>query len=187
MNGSSFINSMTLGLAGQGSILGSSINSILANNANEINDSTNLLFNYLYNEEVDYFDGEVIIQVSANSNQNVKLNLSHYSRFARCRVGSVNITSNMNANSAISSFDNGIKTLSTERSKLGAIQNQLEHAYEMTMNTSENLRAAESIIRDTDMAKEMMEFTKSNILMQAAQSMLLQANQQPQGVLQLLA
>ncbi|NME05070.1 flagellin Hag [Psychrobacillus sp. BL-248-WT-3] len=82
--------------------------------------------------------------------------------------------------------DTAIKTVSAARSKLGANQNRLEHTINNLNNASENLTAAESRIRDVDMAKEMMEFTKNNILTQAAQSMLAQANQQPQGVLQLL-
>lgn len=70
--------------------------------------------------------------------------------------------------------------------KLGAYQNRLEHTINNLEAASENLTAAESRIREADMAKEMMEFTKNNILTQAAQAMLAQANQQPQGVLQLL-
>ena len=71
-------------------------------------------------------------------------------------------------------------------SNLGAVQNRLEHTINNLGTSSENLTAAESRIRDVDMAKEMMEFTKNNIFTQAAQAMLAQANQQPQGVLQLL-
>ncbi|MNJ02115.1 putative flagellin YvzB [compost metagenome] len=69
---------------------------------------------------------------------------------------------------------------------MGAVQNRLEHTINNLQTASENLTAAESRIRDVDMAKEMMDFTKNNILSQAAQAMLAQANQQPQGVLQLL-
>lgn len=87
---------------------------------------------------------------------------------------------------SITLVDKAINSISYERSKLGAIQNRLEHAYESIMNISENLTATESRIRDTDMAKEMMNYTKQNILLQEAQGMLAQANQQPQGVLQLL-
>ena len=76
--------------------------------------------------------------------------------------------------------------VSAERSRLGAIQNRLEHTIRNLDNSAENLTASESRIRDVDMAKEMMAFTKNNILQQAAQAMLAQANQQPQGVLQLL-
>ena len=79
-----------------------------------------------------------------------------------------------------------IDTVSTARSTLGALQNRLEHTVKNIDTTAENLQAAESRIRDVDMAKEMMEFTKNNILQQAATAMLAQANQAPQGVLQLL-
>ncbi|MFD4816398.1 flagellin Hag [Peribacillus butanolivorans] len=82
--------------------------------------------------------------------------------------------------------DAAIKTVSAARSKLGANQNRLEHTINNLSNASENLTAAESRVRDVDMAKEMMEQTKNSILSQAAQAMLAQANQQPQGVLQLL-
>jgi flagellin len=90
------------------------------------------------------------------------------------------------ASAAITTIQTAIETVSAERSKLGAMQNRLEHTIKNLDNTSENLQAAESRIRDVDMAKEMMEFIKNNILQQAAQAMLAQANQAPQGVLQLL-
>jgi flagellin len=90
------------------------------------------------------------------------------------------------ASDAITVFDNAINTVSQERAKLGAVQNRLEYTINNLDTSAENLQASESRIRDVDMAKEMMEFTKNNILMQAAQAMLAQANQQPQGVLQLL-
>lgn len=90
------------------------------------------------------------------------------------------------ATAAIKVIDAAIAIVSSERSKLGAFQNRLEHTINNLGASSENLTAAESRIRDVDMAKEMMEFTKNNILSQAAQAMLAQANQQPQGVLQLL-
>lgn len=82
--------------------------------------------------------------------------------------------------------DDAIKQVSDQRGKLGAVQNRLEHTINNLGTSAENLTAAESRIRDVDMAKEMMEFTKNNILSQASQAMLAQANQQPQGVLQLL-
>lgn len=90
------------------------------------------------------------------------------------------------ATSAITVIDNAIKLVSEERSRMGAYQNRLEYTTNNLNTTSENLDAAESRIRDTDMAKEMMSYTKFNILNQAAQSMLAQANQSPQQVLQLL-
>lgn len=83
-------------------------------------------------------------------------------------------------------IQDAINTVSQNRSNLGAVQNRLEHTINNLGTTSENLQAAESRIRDVDMAKEMMTMTKNNILTQAAQAMLAQANQQPQGVLQLL-
>ena len=79
-----------------------------------------------------------------------------------------------------------ITEVNTTRAAYGALQNQLEHASNNMATTKENLQAAESRVRDVDMAEEMMEYTKNNILLQAAQSMLAQANAQPQGVLQLL-
>ncbi len=101
-------------------------------------------------------------------------------------VKGVNLETQAGADKAITDIDAAIKKISDTRSNLGAVQNRLEHTINNLGATSENLTAAESRIRDTDMAAEMMEFTKNNILMQAAQSMLAQANQQPQGVLQLL-
>ncbi len=101
-------------------------------------------------------------------------------------VGGLDISKQDDANDAINKIDEAIKTVSTQRAELGAVQNRLEHTVNNLTTTEENLTAAESQIRDTDMAKEMIKYTKSNILQQASQSMLAQANQQPQGVLQLL-
>ncbi|GAA0746517.1 flagellin [Clostridium oceanicum] len=98
----------------------------------------------------------------------------------------LDVTSHKNATNAIDVLNTAINTVSTERSKLGAYQNRLEHTINNLGTSSENLQAAESRIRDVDMASEMMTFSKNNILQQAAQAMLAQANQQPQGVLQLL-
>ncbi|MGN7312456.1 flagellin Hag [Alkalicoccobacillus gibsonii] len=96
------------------------------------------------------------------------------------------LTSQDTADAAITTIQAAIDQVSAERSKLGANQNRLEHTISNLDNSSENLQAAESRIRDVDMAKEIMEFTKNNILSQASQSMLAQANQAPQQVLQLL-
>ena len=98
----------------------------------------------------------------------------------------LNIGSAKAAGAAVTVINNAINTVSTERAKLGAYQNRLEHTIANLNTASENLSASESRIRDVDMAKEMMAFSKNNILSQAAQAMLAQANQQPQGVLQLL-
>lgn len=101
-------------------------------------------------------------------------------------IGSLDIGSREGASAAISKITDAINQVSTSRGKLGAIQNRLEHTINNLGVTTENITAAESRIRDVDMAKEMMEFTKNSVLMQSAQAMLAQANQQPQSVLQLL-
>lgn len=90
------------------------------------------------------------------------------------------------AKAAIDKIKDAINQVSDTRGQLGAVQNRLEHTINNLGVTTENITAAESRIRDVDMAKEMMEFTKNNVLMQSAQAMLAQANQQPQSVLQLL-
>ncbi|GAB4075207.1 flagellin [Barrientosiimonas marina] len=105
------------------------------------------------------------------------------------KVGSgdgLNISTQTSADAAIDTIQGAIDDVSAERSKLGAVQNRLDHTINNLSTSSENMTAAESRIRDTDMASEMMEFTKNNILSQASQSMLAQAQQRPQGVLQLL-
>jgi flagellin len=101
-------------------------------------------------------------------------------------TGLINLSTQSGAQAALVTLDESIKLVSEQRAGLGALQNRLEHTVNNLGVTSENLTAAESRIRDVDMAKEMMEYTKNNILTQAAQAMLAQANQQPQGVLQLL-
>lgn len=98
----------------------------------------------------------------------------------------LDVSSSAYATAAVTVIDAAIKSVSDERSKLGAYQNRLEHTIANLGTSSENLTSAESRVRDVDMAKEMMNFSKNNILSQAAQAMLAQANQQPQGVLQLL-
>lgn len=90
------------------------------------------------------------------------------------------------ANNTITYVQNAINTVSTQRSALGALQNRLEHTVANLDNVSENTQSAESRIRDTDMASEMVQYSKNNILAQAGQSMLAQANQSTQGVLSLL-
>jgi len=130
-------------------------------------------------------DNAVKFHIGANSNQNTTLAVNNMSASA-LGVNALVVTSQTGANSAIATIDAAITTVSSERSKLGAMQNRLEHTIANLGTTSENLTASESRVRDVDMAKEMMEFTKNNILSQAAQAMLAQANQQPQGVLQLL-
>jgi flagellin len=101
-------------------------------------------------------------------------------------VGGTDISTQAAATKGVTTINSALEAVSTQRSALGAVQNRLEHTINNLGATAENLTAAESRIRDVDMAQEMMAFTKNNILTQAAQAMLAQANQQPQGVLQLL-
>ncbi|MDN4606795.1 flagellin [Sporosarcina highlanderae] len=123
--------------------------------------------------------------IGANSGQTIDLTITTMNATA-LSINSISVTSAGGASAAITSINNAIKAVSVQRSNLGAVQNRLEHTINNLGTSAENLTAAESRIRDVDMAKEMMDFTKNNILTQAAQAMLAQANQQPQGVLQLL-
>ncbi|NMA66513.1 MAG: flagellin, partial [Clostridiaceae bacterium] len=127
----------------------------------------------------------VAFQIGANENQNTKLAINNMSSEA-LGIKDIDLKTAESASKAITTIDEAIQDVSAERAKLGAIQNRLEHTINNLGTSSENLSAAEARIRDVDMAKEMMEFTKNNILTQAAQAMLAQANQTPQGVLQLL-
>ncbi len=101
-------------------------------------------------------------------------------------VSGIDVTTEASAAQGISKIKDAIDTVSKVRAKLGATQNRLDHTLNNLETTTENLTDAESRIRDTDMAKEMMQYTKNNILVQSSQAMLAQANQLPQGVLQLL-
>ena len=102
------------------------------------------------------------------------------------KKNTIEVTDNEKAGKSMSVIQAAIDKVSTQRSNLGALQNRLEHTINNLDTTSENTSAAESRIRDTDMADEMVQYSKNNILSQAGQSMLAQANQQTQGVLSLL-
>ncbi|MCL6577623.1 flagellin [Kyrpidia sp.] len=133
-------------------------------------------------------------QVGANSNQTIQFTIGKM-------VGSIILNAKASTlllstikqsavgstiGAIIANINSGINKVSKERANMGAYQNRLEHTINNLQTASENLTAAESRIRDVDMAKEMMNYTKQNILVQASQAMLAQANQLPQGVLQLL-
>jgi flagellin len=128
-------------------------------------------------------------QIGANSNQSISLNIKSM-RASRLATGLNKIKNKIasfgSATAAITIINEAITAVSTQRSALGAVQNRLEHTIANADNTAENLQSAESRIRDVDMAKEMVSYSKGNILQQAAQSMLAQANQSTQGVLSLL-
>jgi flagellin len=124
--------------------------------------------------------GRVLVTDAQNSAEN------YVGQFAYMSVSEINIRTREGANDAITVIDAAINMVSDQRAQLGAMQNRLEHTMNNLGVTRENLTAAESTIRDVDMAAEMMRFTQNNILVQASQAMLAQANQLPQGVLQLL-
>lgn len=130
--------------------------------------------------------GAFTIQVGANTTQSITLTFADM-QSAALGVSAVDLSVDAaTSTAAIATIDAATKLVSDERAQMGANQNRLEHTIANLNTSSENLSAAESRVRDVDMAKEMMTFSKNNILSQAAQAMLAQANQQPQGVLQLL-
>ena len=135
-------------------------------------------------------EGKVSIQVGANANQSMSIEIGDMRAEAlgiRSEKGeTLSIETAEKANEAITKFDEALNAVSSQRANLGAVQNRLEYTISNLDNTAENLTSAESTLRDVDMAKEMMEYSKNNILNQAAQAMISQANQQPQNVLQLL-
>ncbi|MBB4826615.1 flagellin [Sporosarcina luteola] len=123
------------------------------------------------------------IQVGANAGQTIDL---EFGNLGDLDLKDVSIATQEEANEAISKLDEAIHNVSSERSRLGAYVNRLEHAYNNAMTMEENLTAAESRIRDVDIAKEMMALTKANILLQAGQYVLSLHKQQAQSILQLL-
>lgn len=130
-------------------------------------------------------NGGLNMHIGANEGQTMYVSVSDM-RSTALGVNGINVTTKDSAEASITTIQSALDKVSSERAKLGAYQNRLEHTINNLGTTSENLSASESRIRDVDMAKEMMSFTKNNILSQAAQAMLAQANQQPQSVLQLL-
>lgn len=128
-----------------------------------------------------------LLQVGANANQTIKIDIVALKSVVGSSLNTNLTTATVtNAQSAITVVQNSIEKLSKLRSKLGAVQNRLEHTVANLDNISENTQSSESRIRDTDMAEEMVQYSKNNILQQAGQSMLAQANQANQGVLSLL-
>lgn len=140
------------------------------------------------NEEVS--EGKAHVQVGANAKQSMSIEIGDMRAKALGikddNGNSLSVKSAEEANKAIKSFDAALNAVSSQRANLGAVQNRLEYTISNLDNTAENLTSAESTLRDVDMASEMMEYSKNNILNQAAQAMISQANQQPQNVLQLL-
>ena len=126
------------------------------------------------------------LQVGALEGQTMDVQISLAVSAKGLGVSSVEVSTNAKAGEAMTKIQDAIESVSKQRSKLGAIQNRLEHTINNLDTNAENTQAAESRIRDTDMADEMVQYSKNNILSQAGNSMLSQANQQTQGVLSLL-
>jgi len=136
----------------------------------------------------DLLDGDVAgmsLHIGANAGEVMTLDIDAMDA-TTLGVNALAVTDTTTASASITSLDTAINTVSTQRSDLGAVQNRLEHTIKNLDTSAENLQASESRIRDVDMAKEMSEYTKNNILQQAAVSMLAQANAAPQSVLKLL-
>ncbi|MCM3539115.1 flagellin N-terminal helical domain-containing protein [Priestia endophytica] len=130
---------------------------------------------------------QISIQIGANTSAGERLGISIGDMTSKgLGIDNLSVDTETDARNAMDTIKKAVTTVSSERSKLGAYQNRLEHSINNLNTTSENLTSAESRIRDVDMAKEMMEQTKNSILAQASQAMLTQANQQPQNVLQML-
>ncbi|MDX9870886.1 MAG: flagellin [Clostridia bacterium] len=130
-------------------------------------------------------DRAIQFQIGANARQATSLSINKMSS-VELGISAINISTETGATAAITTINDAVEKVSSERAKLGAMQNRLEHTINNLGTAAENLTAAESRIRDVDMASEMMEFTKKNILAQAGTAMMAQANMRPQSVLQLL-
>lgn len=165
--------------------LNANSNSIITVAGLELDVATNLQGGGGEQAVIDVANNGVYFHIGANENQTTRMAIGKIDA-ATLQVDDLDITIQTGAEAAITAANSALDKVSFERSKLGAVQNRLEHTIKNLDTAGENLQAAESRIRDVDMAKEMMNFTKQNILQQAANAMLAQANQAPQAVLQLL-
>ena len=138
-----------------------------------------------HEESKSELEDSVMLQIGANAGQTTFVSVGDM-RAEALGVKELDISSKFGAMNAVETVQNALEKVSAQRSLLGAMQNRLEHTIKNVDTSSENLQSSESRIRDVDMAKEMMTFTKNNILQQASQAMLAQANQLPNQVLQLL-
>ncbi|GBU20263.1 flagellin [Fibrobacteres bacterium R8-0-B4] len=181
-----FSGSVTIGAGGKNMQFSANVGDGLAARYYELNVTDSFTFIFTeYDPASSNLNDSIMSQIGANSGQTTFLSINDM----RCKalgVSEVDISTKWGAATAIETVNNALQKVSHQRSSLGALQNRLEHTIKNLDTAAENLQAAESRIRDVDMAKEVMEFTRTNILQQAAQAMLAQANQQPQSVLQLL-
>ena len=155
-----------------------------ANGGMKVGESLTLVFGKQQEAESD-LNASVLTQIGANGGQSAFISMNDM-RAAALDIDKIDVTDKFKASAAIEKVNAALTKVSAQRSSLGAVQNRLEHTINNLTASSENLSSAESRIRDVDMAQEMMALTKNNILAQASQAMLAQANQKPQGVLQLL-
>ena len=159
----------------------------LVDEIDRIAESTTFNSKKLLNGELEAQDDAAVFKIGANTYDEDVLSVTIGGmRSSDLSLDSIDIESDTGADAALTALDNAINKVSGERAKLGAIQNRMEYAIESISTTSENLTAAESRIRDVDMAEEMVSYTKNSILNQSAMAMLAQANQQPQQILSLL-
>lgn len=135
-------------------------------------------------------DNAITLQVGTQANQTIKIGLTDMRAYALALQGkdgnTISISSKLSANASIEVLDNALSKALDQQTAIGAVQSRLEHTYNNLVTARTNVQAAESVVRDADMAKEMTDFTKANILTQTAQSMLAQSNQSSSNVLSLL-
>ena len=135
-------------------------------------------------------DNAITLQVGTNANQSIKVGLTDMRSEALGLKGSdgtkLNISTQAKANAAVNVLDNALQKALDQQTTIGSVQSRLSYTSSNLTTASENVQSSESTIRDADMAKEMTEYTKNNVLLQAAQSMLAQANQSSSSVLSLL-
>ena len=159
-------------------------------NGNDLGDKAKVTTEGVTHRDEETSEGKVSVQVGANASQSMSIEIGDMRaqalKITNAKGKGLSVESAEDANEAITAFDAALNAVSSQRANLGAVQNRLEYTISNLDNTAENLTSAESTLRDVDMAKEMMEYSKNNILNQAAQAMISQANQQPQNVLQLL-
>lgn len=176
--GKAFSSAMTLSGTGSG------FNAAASNGGMKVGESITFVFGKK-EAASNKLDESLMLQIGANAGQTTFVSMSDM-RAKAIGVDKIDISSKFGSATAIETVNNAISKVSAQRSLMGAVQNRLEYTINNLNTASENISAAESRIRDVDMAKEMMAMTKNNILSQASQAMLAQANQMPQGVLQLL-
>ena len=159
-------------------------------NGNDLADKATVEEDGITARAEEFSEGKVSVQVGANAEQSMSIEIGDMRaqalKITNDKGKGLSVKDAQSANEAITAFDAALNAVSSQRANLGAVQNRLEYTISNLDNTAENLTSAESTLRDVDMAKEMMEYSKNNILNQAAQAMISQANQQPQNVLQLL-